>query len=304
MVVIYDLETSGFSDMNDDILQFAYAAFDDNKRFIKSEILYYYHEGMSWSEDAAKVHGLTLEFLRQYKDQFEENVIKMYSILNHNNVIGYNNHQFDDPFCRNWLMRQGISNLTFAASIDLMVAYRPVYKKSRIKLTALADLMGYNPELIKHYCSLYFDTDNSRAHQAQYDVTECILLALHGMGTNLLGFQEQVEQKLTIEPTEDIDMTVTESKKVSTIVRIRLEDESGFDENAKVVDVSINDPKITERGAVLVELPDIFRLDGTVYASEVKCAKIVYDVSSRDLYLDYSGTHVSLLDKDVQTILL
>jgi len=207
MFTVIDIETTGFSEINNDIIEFAYIQFDDNNNYVKAEQLYFYYEGMSWSEEAYRVHNISLDFLKTQKDKFRENLIKMYSVLNHANVIGHNNLRFDCPFIKTWLMRQGIKNLEYNIIQDTMLAYKPVYKKSRIKLTKLVDYIGVTPEIINTLLPVWFPgAESSQAHEAAYDVVATALLALRGLDKKLLTFEPLVtlQQDYTTLDTESL----------------------------------------------------------------------------------------------------
>ena len=76
MFVVFDLETTGLSSMQNDIIQFSYIMFDSNNMFVRADNLYFYYEGMSWSQEVADIsHGISLDFLKTQADKFKENVI-------------------------------------------------------------------------------------------------------------------------------------------------------------------------------------------------------------------------------------
>ena len=143
MFVVFDLETTGLSSMQNDIIQFSYIMFDSNNMFVRADNLYFYYEGMSWNQEVADIsHGISLDFLKTQADKFKENVIKMYTVLNHANVCGHNSNSFDCPFVKNWLKRMGLSDFEFGIQQDTMLAFRPYTKRARIKLTKLAAMWG------------------------------------------------------------------------------------------------------------------------------------------------------------------
>lgn len=189
MFVVFDLETTGFSSVSSDVIQLAYIVFDSNNMFVKAETLYFYYEGMSWSEDAYNVHHIPLDFLRKHKDKFRENLIKAYSVLNHANVIGHNSEDFDCPFIRNWLRRMGIAGLEFGVRNDTMKAYRPLTRKARIKLTALCRMMNITDDIVNQMTQIWFNDSGEFAHHnAAFDTTATALLTLRGIDRNLIAF--------------------------------------------------------------------------------------------------------------------
>lgn len=209
MFVVFDLETTGLFEFSNDIIQFSYIMFDDNNSFVKSESLYFYYEGMSWSEEAYKIHGISLETLKAHKDEFKANLIKMYSILKGNNVCGYNSDRFDCPFAVTWLSRMGLSGLFFNVRCDVMKAFRPVYHKSQIKLTKLCDLLEIKPEFITAFEQMWFPNDETtQAHNASYDTVATAILALDGIRRKLIMFDTPVHIAID-DPNLEEDMMLS-----------------------------------------------------------------------------------------------
>ena len=196
--VVYDLETTGLDRNRCEIVQFAYAKFDENNMLIKAETLYFYHDGMHWDEEVARIsHKLSLDFLKQYKDKFDENIIKMWTVLNGETVIGHNSIDFDGPFAKTWLGKQGLTGLTFAREIDTMVAFRPITKRARIKLVKLGEMIGITEDTIQMIIQLWFGTsDNMQAHNAAYDVTLIALITQYGIRKGLISILPKVDPAL------------------------------------------------------------------------------------------------------------
>lgn len=218
MFVVFDIETTGLSTTSCDIVQFAYILFDNNNMCVKAENLYYYYEGMSWSDEAEAIHGLSRDFLRQYEDQFRANLLKMYSVLNRSNVVGHNAIKFDCPFVKNWLSRFGLSEFQFGIQQDTMTGFKPITKKNRIKLTVLSDLMGVKPEFVKQFACEWFKGDVANgAHDATYDVTATALLTLQGINKNLISFKPAaalLSTEYDADLEEDVASVVSSNKPV------------------------------------------------------------------------------------------
>lgn len=204
MFVVFDLETTGLTEMTHDIIQFAYAMFDSNNTFVKAETLYFYYEGMNWSEEAYQVHKISKEFLREHKDEFRQNLIKMYSVLNRANVVGHNCKRFDCPFVRTWLARMGLPGLEFSLISDSMLFSKPITKRPRIKLVTLSEMMGLTPELISNMASQWFNIKNdSHAHNAAYDVTATALITLIAISKKLVTPDTTIAELLSQNDNED-----------------------------------------------------------------------------------------------------
>ena len=105
LYTIFDLETTGFNGTSDAVCQFAFITVNQNLLPVRARNYYFYKEGMPWSEQAAAVHGLTRSFLKQYEDEYEQNLIRMYTVLQRGNLVGHNSNGFDIPFANQFLMR-------------------------------------------------------------------------------------------------------------------------------------------------------------------------------------------------------
>ena len=209
-----DIETTGFDKDFNDIIQFAYLQTTSDGKLIKQETLYFYYPGVekSWSADAESVHGISLESLKKYADDFETNCKKMWIIMFKSNCVTYNGDRFDIPFIHRWLTRQGypVNNVT-----DVPVRSYDVYKLRgmRCKLVEAPGKLGINPAVIKAVTEAWFGPEDARAHAAHYDVvaTWLCLSALKNKGWVTL---EDKETSTVTEEHSLVDNIVSEKKAV------------------------------------------------------------------------------------------
>lgn len=178
LYTIFDLETTGFSGTSDAVCQFAFMTVNQDMLPVRARNYYMYKEGMSWSEEAAGVHKLTREFLKQYESEYEHNLLNMYTVLQRGNLVGHNSNGFDIPFVRQFLIREGFPPLEPGICFDTMQLWRKHFGK-RMKLSNLPEALGIPESQIINLAKIMYK-DNAgdlRAHNACYDVaaTACCL---------------------------------------------------------------------------------------------------------------------------------
>lgn len=205
MYVVFDFETTGLDTATCDIIQMSYIAFDSDMKFVRSEQLFFFYRGMSWSEDAYKVHHISLEELAKHEEEFEGNICKMYAILKDSFVITYNGQRYDGPLAINWLERMGIPGLTFKDHMDMMIEYKPIYKKARISLINLCKLLELTPAVItKQMNEWYAGVGRAESHDSAYDTTATAMLFLKALDIGLIGNGTKTETAVVEIPEADI----------------------------------------------------------------------------------------------------
>lgn len=167
---VFDTETTGLSPYSADIVQFAYITCNANLLPIRGRNYYFYKEGMHWSKEAEAVHGLSQEFLSQFADSYSENLIHMYQVTHRATLVGHNSDNFDIPFVRQFLSRQGLDAPVPMQCYDTMRLWRKDYGK-KPKLSALPEFLGIEEETILRMATLIFGENSGdlRAHNACYD---------------------------------------------------------------------------------------------------------------------------------------
>lgn len=176
---VIDTETSGLNHMSDDILQFAYLIVNDTEGVVRGNSFYLWEDDYKWSHEAYNVHGISRELLASLpKDEMPRKYQEIYSVMSRGNLISYNGDNFDIPFIRNFMTRHSVPAQDPSSSTDVMVIAKRVFGK-RMKLTALCERLGITPDHIEMMTNIFFDRENTTAHDAAYDVTATFLCYDH-----------------------------------------------------------------------------------------------------------------------------
>lgn len=175
LFTVFDIETTGLNPSYCGIIQFSYVNIDENYKKVNSGCLHFYKSDMHWSAEAEAVHGISQQSLEKYALDFDDNIRRMYVILQRSNAVGHNAAGFDFPFCRQFLKKNGMSDIIPTSMVDTMNVYRPVYHK-KMKLGELAHSLGFTDKLITAMSSSWFGGDGAQAHDSRWDATATALI--------------------------------------------------------------------------------------------------------------------------------
>ena len=179
---IFDIETTGYNPLENDVLEFGYIRINDNMEIL-SYGTYYFYKSHFDVEATAEITGLTRGFLEEHANEFDENVCAMVSMLCRANVIGKNSVGFDIPFLRKWVSKATSSRLQLGdvglhEDLQIMFAsrYRDLLRAKGIEVahTKKGSLGEYVEalELQGEVDALYASLDKQREtkyHGALYD---------------------------------------------------------------------------------------------------------------------------------------
>lgn len=186
---VIDIETSGLSRENADVLSFSYAL-TDGKEILAADTLYFWTDGMQWSQESYEIHGLSKEFLSQYKDDFDRNLRAMFSVVQDSVLVGYNSgymdkfgvlHGFDYQVIKNFLLRNMLDFPIPSSFVDLLkIARSRETNAPNKKLQFMVDYYGVSREEIARVNNTVFPGSKAVAHNSGYDVV-CIAYVLKEM---------------------------------------------------------------------------------------------------------------------------
>ena len=176
---VIDIETSGLSRENADVLSFSYAL-TDGKEILAADTLYFWTDGMQWSQESYEIHGLSKEFLSQYKDDFDKNLRAMFSVVQDSVLVGYNSgymdkfgvlHGFDYQVIKNFLLRNMLDFPIPSSFVDLLkIARSRETNAPNKKLQSMVDYYGVSREEIARVNSTVYPGSKAVAHNSGYDV--------------------------------------------------------------------------------------------------------------------------------------
>ena len=176
---VIDIETSGLSRENADVLSFSYAL-TDGKEILAADTLYFWADGIKWNQESYQTHGLSKEFLSQYKDDFDKNLRAMFSVIQDSILVGYNSgyidkfgvlHGFDYQVIKNFLLRNMLDFPIPSSFVDLLkIARSRETNAPNKKLQSMVDYYGISREDIVRVNDIVFPGSKAVAHNSGYDV--------------------------------------------------------------------------------------------------------------------------------------
>ena len=151
-LVFFDIESTGLNILKDRIIQIALIKFRPGKSEWE-EIQYLINPGMPISEEAFKVHGISVDMIRN-KPGFKDIAQDLYNWIGNADLAGYNSDRFDIPMLMEEFARVGLElDITSRKTIDVQKIF---YKME--------------PRTLKAAYKMYCDKDLDEAHDAMADV--------------------------------------------------------------------------------------------------------------------------------------
>ena len=186
IITILDIETTGLDKCIHDILEVAYMRIDSKTLEILSHgTLYFYKPEFRIENQAQAVHGLTREYLTQFENEFDDNIVSLYTLIQQSVVIGKNSDNFDLPFISMWLNRKAsiLAPVCIVGTLDIQEFLAPHYRKWVASCTGVMpstrkkgtleeymDMFGYTQESLKMDFIKLYGSERAHAHGALFDV--------------------------------------------------------------------------------------------------------------------------------------
>ena len=173
-IIYFDLETTGFNGLKDDLIEIYAIKESSDGQFI-DDIHIYFNPGQPLPDIITKITKITDEMLIE-KPTFVSQVDKILNFINPNDIlIGHNAKNFDLPFLNNQFLKHNIRNEHGMIQlknevIDTMILARKIDKVNHFK-------KGY--KLIDLANRFRFNIDTNKLHGAKYDVQITKILFQH-----------------------------------------------------------------------------------------------------------------------------
>lgn len=130
IALVVDIETTGLSRKIDpktgylydgnEILEVGYLRVDtDTRRIVGHGTLYFYKPHFPIENKAQSIHGLTREFLEQYEDDFDKNLIILNALVQNTCIIGKNSDNFDIPYIEAFIKKYSKGVLDYRSAVAL-----------------------------------------------------------------------------------------------------------------------------------------------------------------------------------------
>jgi DNA polymerase elongation subunit (family B) len=213
----FDTDEHGFSRLSDnsEILEVGFITIDmSTARILNHGELYFYKPYFNIESDAQRIHGLTRDFLKQYEQDFEKNLIALNSLIQSTCIIGKNSDKFDMPFIKAFIDKHAgpkfnipevVSTLNMKAysngyveypdrsyAMDLQVLFKNkyhelYYDKYHVSLASnkrgtLTDYIDVIPDAQEATDAIYAGFSKTRvtgAHGALYDATMTLVVWMY-----------------------------------------------------------------------------------------------------------------------------
>lgn len=211
--LVIDIETTGWFKINpatgtlydnNEILEVGYIRVNtDTKEILSSGTLNFYKPYFAVESEAQDVHHITREYLEQFKDSFDTNLVILNSLIQQTCIIGKNSERFDYPYIKEFINKHSNGILTLDREVtrrkielisggyfgyetdlyhyDVQNVFASKWKELEFKrtgvkprankkgtLTEYIETLGCREEVDKLYNSLP-KTRETRAHGALYD---------------------------------------------------------------------------------------------------------------------------------------
>lgn len=179
----YDPSTGYLKD-DREILEVGYLRIEDTTGEIISHGTLYFYKPYFDVEKTQHIHGIDREFLKQYEEDFNRNLIILNSLIQKTLIIGKNSNSFDIPFINGFIDKHSKGLLPMASAVALS-------KTKDID----GSFISYTPELYTYDVQKAFKDEFRRLYEQKHGVS----LHHNKRGTlmdyiEVLGLQDELDK--------------------------------------------------------------------------------------------------------------
>lgn len=203
---IFDIETNGLrkGGVSPEVLEVGYIQVNSKVTILRHGSFYFYRPEWTLQQEAAKVHGLTREFLEKYEDEYTDSLVKLWTLMQKGNLVGKNSDAFDIPICRD-MFRGAAYSLGVPyedRSIDMQKVWSPKYKKlvkehtgKDVKnpgtLEEYVNLIGWEEEDLEGTFNTLFPDSTERCgkHGALFDAFMTLIVVRDAVKDGMLSLE-------------------------------------------------------------------------------------------------------------------
>ena len=169
MITFYDVETNGL-ERDSEILEFGFVRCREDFQLVSAGQLFFWQDG--WDVGRTDIHGLTVEMLEQYKPDFVKNMSQLFAIMKEGNIVGKNNHSFDDKVLNHFMRKHTFAEdkdisliTTYVSSADIQTTHGRIWRtlmrnkgvdvgNKKGTLEEYLEAIGYGPDIVAKFCEM------------------------------------------------------------------------------------------------------------------------------------------------------
>lgn len=159
-MLFYDTETNGLNQNKIEVVILSLSYLDINLisgQVYGCDTLYFYNKNELTPNNiipkALEVNGLCIGFLKEYENDYYNNIKKLYTIFYRKNICGFCNKRFDDKVLYNEMIRNNLGDLYTMSDDVYSIAKRRMEHPG--KLVELVLKLGFTNEQISTAYNLF-----------------------------------------------------------------------------------------------------------------------------------------------------
>lgn len=213
LYTIFDIESNGLIRTVQDgpikrviypeVLEVGYIQINEYLDILRGGSFYFYKPDWKLQQSALNVNGLSEAILAEHESEFDDSIVKLWTIMEQGRLIGKNSDKFDIPVCIEMLDKYGshVGRPTILQKIDMQKVWAPTYRELIKEFTGrvvtnsgtleeYVVLLGLKPEQIKEkFEEVFPEESRSQAHGALYDAFMTYIVTKDAVSRGLIKLE-------------------------------------------------------------------------------------------------------------------